>query len=111
MSRLGFLKSLPNHMKLITLKGMMFAAFGAVMGALSGLLIILPLAGAIQAPALDTLPSAAPRSMKASFNLPAELAPEPSSIPEDSPLADPEVETASGEPPFSRAPFSRADFS
>ena len=47
MSCLGAAKSLTNAMRLIKLKKIMLAGLGSVMGGLSALLIILPLAGAI----------------------------------------------------------------
>jgi len=68
-------------MRLIKLKKIMLAALGSVMGGLSGLLIILPLAGAIQAPPLDALPTAATRPWSASYTRSAELSGEPPSKP------------------------------
>ena len=82
-------------MKLIKLKKIALAALGSVMGGLSGLLIILPLAGAIQAPPHDTLPAAAPRPWSASSARPAELSGESPAIAEDNPLAGRQVEPPS----------------
>ena len=61
-------------MRLIKLKKIVLAAFGAAMGGLGGLLVILPMAGAIQAPAPGTLPTTAPRSFPASSTRSAALA-------------------------------------
>ena len=59
------------------------------------MLIILPLAGAIQAPPHDTLPAAAPRPWSASSARPAELSGESPAIAEDNPLAGRQVEPPS----------------
>ena len=84
-------------MRLIKLKKIMLAAVGSVMGGLSGLLIILPLAGAIQAPPPATLPTAAPRSLSEPFTRSAkptgELPPEV----QYNPLASRQVEPPSVE--------------
>ena len=77
-------------MRLIKLKKIVLAAFGAAMGGLGGLLVILPMAGAIQAPAPGTLPTTAPRSFPASSTRSAALAGELSPIVEDNPLAGPQ---------------------
>ena len=87
-----------NSMRLIKLKKAMLAAFGTVMGGLSGLLIILPLAGAIQSPPVDTLPTVALRSLSASSTRSPELAGELPPIVEDNPLAGRQVEPTSVKP-------------
>ena len=86
-------------MSLIKLRKIMLAAFGAAMGGLSGLVIILPLAGAIPAPPLDMLPTASLRSSSASLNPPAKPAGELLAKVEDIPLVDRRVELPSIEPP------------
>ena len=95
MSCLGVAKCVTNYMRLIKLKKTMLAAFGTVMGGLSGLLIILPLAGAIQAPPVDTLPTVALRSLSASSTRSPELAGELPPIVEDNALAGRQVEPIS----------------
>ena len=104
-------------MRLINLKKLMFAALGSVMGALSALLVILPLAGAIQAPHLDTFPTTASRPLLNSSILPGELAGGLSSKVEDIPFAEPQVELPSVNPTavadrrspknFAEPPFSQ----
>ncbi len=86
-----------NHMRQIRLKKIILAGLGTVMGGLSGLLIILPLAGAIQAPPSDTLPTAALRSFSASSTRSAKLTGELLPIVEDNPLAGRQVEPPSVE--------------
>ncbi len=97
-------------MRLIKLKKIMFAAIGSFIGALSGLLIILPLAGAIQAPPLDTLPTTGTRSLPASTSLPAAPTGELPSTFEDSPLAVPLVELPLIEPLSVEDPGSLIEF-
>lgn len=85
-------------MRLIKLKNIILAAFGSALRGLSGLLIILPLAGAIQAAPVETLPTAASRSSSASSTRLAEPAAELPPIVEGNPLAGRQAELLPSEP-------------
>ena len=107
---LGITKSPPNQMRPMKLKKIMLAALGSVMGGLSGFLIILPLAGAIQAPPGDKPPTATLRTLEEASNLKAELAGALPPMAEDNPIAGRKVESSSDQPPLGEARESSTEF-
>ena len=90
-------------MRLIKLKQIMLAALGSIMGGLSALLIILPLAGALQPPPPDTRPPAALGSAPASSTREAELAGQLSSLVEGRPIAGSQTAPSAGGLPLVEA--------
>ena len=86
-------------MRLINLRKILFAALGSVLGGLSGLMIILPLAGAIQAPPSPPDQALVPGSPLGGLNLPGakidELAAEAAPIVENAAVADRQLEIPS----------------